>query len=322
MSYIYNIHNFLTVKSDIDLRLNYFRKEEDLSKYNLIIKEVPYKRIDKSKFQQIAHGLYYSKDANEIVSNLNILGLRVSWSIKNLLQENTQFEFSSSYKFISQHVFKVPVSSVYQLEPLVKMIMQMKLLAKKCMFVAGGMVVSKDKGIILTGTYGSGKTTTILSLMDNTDCQFICDDLMIISGDQIYNFPSMIKIRKYNLASVSIHKFLDPAEEYKDRISEKFKGYPDVYFLEQSSSNCIEEVNAEIGVEKLCVINNKIVPYFNERLLSFVPYVEDGYSFLGTQKAQREILLSLFKKTKFYILRSSSTDKSIESIKLHHKLWI
>ena len=108
----YNLHDIIRVKSDIDLGLNYFQCAESSKETDLIIKTVDYRPIDKKKYQQVASGLYYSKAANSIVSNMSILGLKVSWEIRNILSPGTELRVSKSYLFLSKYIIirTIPVN--------------------------------------------------------------------------------------------------------------------------------------------------------------------------------------------------------------------
>lgn len=320
MKYKYNFYNILSVGSNFDLSyivlpLDCFKVDEGCKNYDLTIKMVKCRTFETSGYQQIAHRLYYSKEEDRIISALRLFGIKFCWEIKNLMRDKTELLFSKSYMLFFKHIFQFPISTVYQVNILIKMIMQVKLLLKNSTFLVCGAVALDKQGVIFTGTCGSGKTTAVLNFMDNFHSKYISDDIMILSNNVAYSFPSPLRIRKYNLGTTCFNKFINPAQEYGDRFLESFKGDFDVYFLERSSSNYIKEISNTEGINKLCNINNRILSYFNERLLASSAYIYEDFSLLYMQKKQLDILSDFFKETKFHIICATHIDDYIEMLK-------
>lgn len=303
----YNLHDIIRVKSDIDLRLNYFQCGESSKEADLIIKTVDYRPIDKKKYQQVASGLYYSKAANSIVSNMSILGLKVSWEIRNILSPGTELRVSKSYRFLSKYILVFPVSSVHNLIGLFHMILQIKMLLKNYSFLTGGCAILNGKSIIFTGTGGSGKTLTTINFVEAYDADFMSDDFLIINKDSFYSYPTPLKFRKFNLDFVSYSTFINPVKKFKEKVKDQAKGECDIYFLELSASQFIKDISAAEGIRKLCNLNNRALLYFNERILSFLPYIYGDLSLLSLQKKQFEILTDSLKKARFFIISSPNT---------------
>jgi len=315
MNYKYNLHNILSIKSDINLGINCLEVSEDLGKYDLIIKEAKYKSIDKSKYQQISHGLYYLKEEESIASELNILGIKIIWEVKNILKENTELRYSHSYWFASKYFLKVPISSAHRFLPLIKMIIQIKLLLKNYSFLAGGAVALKNRGVIFTGISASGKTTTLINFMNNFAAKFISDDLLILSKDEAYSYPSTIPIRRYNFAFISFNKLINPLEKFKGKVLTSIKSTFDIYFLEKSSSRYIKNISRSEGINKLCNLNNKVLLYFHERVLSSFPYLYEELSLLNLQEKQLGILSEFFQDANFYIMSASDINDYTKMLK-------
>jgi len=322
MSYIYNIHNILSIKSSIELSLansftppfDCFRINRDLEEYDLIISDNEHKKDWSTRYQKIAHGLFYSKEEDMIISDLCFFGLRMVWSIRNLFKKNTELRFNKFYNFFSK-INKLPISAVYPLCLLIRNILQIKLLLKGATFIVGSAATFGKKGIIFAGIYGSGKTTTILNFMKYSQIKYLSNDLMIVSKDMLYGFPSLIPYRKYHFDLISYHGFLNPLEEFQGRILSSFKDNFDIYFLEISPAKFIKELPHEEGITKLCYFNNRIHSYFGERALSSISYLYKEYSLLNMQKKQWEILSNFFKDAHFYIISGKNSMDYIEILK-------
>lgn len=310
--YKYRLHDILSIKSDIDLALDYFKVEGDLKSYNLIIKLVKYENLDNKRYQQISHGLYYSREEDCLTSSLKVLGIGVSWEIRNLLKENTEVRLSRSYKFISDYLLHVPFSSVYSIRHFIRMLIQVKLLLRNSTFLMGSMGVLDKKGIIFAGATGSGKTTVILHLMNSFPARYLCDDTVILSEGTAYSFPSRMMVRKYGFGSFIFNNYVDPVEKFKNRILDSFKGDFDIYILERSSSKYIRKISNREGINKLCNINNKLLLYSKERILSSAPYVYDDLSLFNMQRKQKDILTTFFKDANFHIICAMDPRNYIE----------
>ena len=303
MSFLYNIHNLFQIKSDIDLNLNDFVTEKVSDTYDISIRSLRYKDIEKNKCRQISSGLYYSKMEESICSDLNIFGIRIYWELKDLLNDHTELLLSKSYNFISKYIMLFQVASVHRVESLFRMILQIKLLLNGGTFLIGSATSFKDKCIIFSGTHGSGKTMSNLHYIDRHNSNFLSDDHMIIFNNRIYSFPTPIKLRKYNLDFVSYAKYVDPAEFFaSDRLENVVEKCDDIYFLEKSEMISVKDISSDEGIRKLCNINNKAIQYFNERLFSSLPYLYDSLSLLDLQKRQDDVLRSVFERTRFHII--------------------
>lgn len=315
MSYAYNIHNIFQISSDVDLKLDYFKTYELARKYDLSIKLIKYEGLEKKYYQQIASGLYYSTENDSIFSDLRIFGIRIYWELKNILNKNTELRISKSYDFISKYIMLFQIASVHRLESLFRMILQIKLLMNNGTFLIGSATTYKEKCIIFSGTHGTGKTTAVLSFIRHFNSFFLSDDHMILFNNAIYNYPTLIKQRKYNLDFVSFSKYTNPINMFKDRLKESVSADYDIYFLEKSRKRFLQEIDKEDRIEKLTNINNKAIQYFNERLFSSLPYFYNELSLLNLQKRQNDILSSFFENAKFYKISADDGEGHINLIK-------
>ena len=311
MKYRYNFYDILSLESNIDLSdivlpLEAVKDESDKKgEYDLTVRLIDFKKKSIKEYQQIGLGLYYSKEKNSIVSVVNICGLACYWEISNLSGNQTVLQFNHNYFFLFKHVFLFPLSSIYQFNILIKMIMQLKLLSKNYTFLIGGVAALSDKGVVFTGVPGTGKTTTTLNFLNYfSNAKYISDDAFILGNGKLHSFPSPIRIRKFNSNLRFFKKFIDPRQRYKERLQSVFRGTYDIYFLEKSNTQYIKKISTDEGINKICSINNRVFPYFSERILASFSYIDSGVSFMNMQKKQIDILKENLNNSNFYILCS------------------
>lgn len=328
MAFNYNIADILRINSDFPLTrakgispsFDCFSCEEKLSEYDLVIaqKEFDSKKIQ--RYQRVACGLFYSKKENSLVSEMSMFGIRLFWEIKDLFNGKTHLFYNRAYREISERFLRISVSSVNPLFLLIRNILQLKLIQKKSFFLLGSALETGGQGCIFTGTTGAGKTTTLLSCMDHSDACYLCDDLMVLTEDKIYGILSPIVKRGINFGLWSVSRLIDPSQKYRHRILESINTNPDVFFLEKSNEKRICEIPAPEALAKLVAINNRIHPYFYERTLSMLPYLNHEFSLLNLQKESYDILRNSLKKARFFELRAPGVCDNTELLLKEFKL--
>ena len=71
-------------------------------------------------------------------------------------------------------------------------------------FVHAGAVATGDgHGLLLMGTGGVGKTTTVLEMVLNRGFRYLADDLVVVSPDGLSRYPKHLQLYAYNSALVS-----------------------------------------------------------------------------------------------------------------------
>jgi dolichol-phosphate mannosyltransferase len=69
--------------------------------------------------------------------------------------------------------------------------------------VHAACIADKGKGILITAKTDTGKTSTILRLIDHHGCEFISDDMTILASDgSLLNFPKPLTISSHTLHAV------------------------------------------------------------------------------------------------------------------------
>lgn len=314
MSHIYNIHNVLSIKSDADLNIRASEQEREAETYDLIVRQVERKPVMKNGYRRISEGLYYSKTDDEIFSNIDIFGFNIYWGIQNLLGETTELVFNKAYRRFVNHI-RFPVSSIHRLHPLIKMVMQIKLLQKQRSFLIGASVSINGRGIIFTGASAAGKTTTVMNVVKHLGAMFHSDDMSLITARGIFNYPSNLYLRKYPKGIFSFKGIMDPEIHFNGRITTSIPKDCHIFFLEQSVEKQIREICFLEGVEKACNINNKMFLYFSERILSSIPYVYNDLSLLSLQNLQKDVLSTHLKDARFFILSAETPNDYIDLLK-------
>jgi len=308
----YNIHNILKIKSDLDLGYDYFLSEIPLSDIDLVIKIGELKE-NSHCYQRLSSGIFYSEEKDEIFSDISLFGKRISWGIKKLMSKETELVLSKSYVFLSRYFLMVPISSVHNIIGLVRILIQIKLLLKKHMFLIGSCASTDNELIVFTGSSGSGKTLSITEYLKVYSGSFMADDFFIINESSTFSFPTKLKFRKRNLDFLSYSKFIDPDTLFDSVINKVDINSGTINFLELSNKKFKKEISFDMAVEKLYALNNRAIGFSNERILSFLPYMYNDFSLKITQ-IQKSIFRSRFKNFKFYVLSTSNAFEFMELI--------
>jgi len=107
--------------------------------------------------------------------------------IQGLDQEKTKIYFHGDPIF-SDRLFFVLV-----LEPF----LTYKLSKKGVLMLHSSALAFKNKGVIFSGGTGVGKTTALLSLLNNPSAKYFADDQSIVNGRTLYSYPVPIGLRSH-----------------------------------------------------------------------------------------------------------------------------
>src|SRR5207253_2032910 len=70
--------------------------------------------------------------------------------------------------------------------------------------VHGACIAFGDRAFIVTAKTDTGKTTTILKMLDNHPCSFLSDDMTLLSPDgRVLTYPKPLTISNHTLRAVN-----------------------------------------------------------------------------------------------------------------------
>lgn len=180
----YSIHGILEVKTNASVPIpDYFRVEKILAPDLTILSK---KRLDfeKSKDNKILKGNYYFWSHNhKLFVDYGFMNAKLS--IENLFG-HTKVECTTSLeRFCTKESW----------ERLILAILSVKLIQKGYTFVHAGCLSHHGKGILIAAMQDTGKTSTVLSLLDGKEFKFLGDDFAIIGKNgTAYSYPKEVRL--------------------------------------------------------------------------------------------------------------------------------
>ena len=180
----YSIHGILKIETNVGVPIpDYFRVEKILAPDLTILSK---KRLDfeKPKDNKILKGNYYFwGDDQKLFVDYGIMNAKLS--IEDLFGY-TKVECTTSLKrFCTQESW----------ERLIFAILSVKLIQKGYTFVHAGCLSHHGEGILIVAMQDTGKTSTVLSLLDGKEFKFLGDDFAIIGKNGItYSYPKKVRL--------------------------------------------------------------------------------------------------------------------------------
>jgi len=180
----YSIHGILKIETNVGVPIpDYFRVEKILAPDLTILSK---KRLDfeKPKDNKILKGNYYFwGNDHKLFVDYGFMNARLS--IEDLFGY-TKVECTTSLKrFCTQESW----------ERLIFAILSIKLIQKGYTFVHAGCLSHHGEGILIVAMQDTGKTSTVLSLLDEKEFKFLGDDLVIVGGNSTaYTYPKEVRI--------------------------------------------------------------------------------------------------------------------------------
>ncbi|MCD6099245.1 MAG: hypothetical protein J7K33_01535 [Candidatus Marinimicrobia bacterium] len=184
----YKLHNILRIRANIKLPIpEYFRVEEKITNPDLEISQENLDDWEVLAKRKAGFFSYYLKGTAFCVDfNTPLLNTKL---IIDDLQGKTKVKFTKAY------------AKFGDLSRLLSVIIRIKAIQKGYAFVhAGSLSYRKDQAFLFTALGETGKTSTILSLLDGKDFKFMSDDLTIVSKNGIaYSYPAKVRITPHTL---------------------------------------------------------------------------------------------------------------------------
>lgn len=109
---------------------------------------------------------------------------------------------------------------------LVDPLVWLALLRRSATFVhAGAVVAPGGGGVLLMGTGGVGKTTTVLDLALRRGWRYLGDDLVVLGADGLARYPKNLQVYSYNTALVpGLERRLLAGRSWPDRLAWRLRG--------------------------------------------------------------------------------------------------
>lgn len=254
----------------------------------------------------IGPALFYDETDNSIITKFSFMGIESKIKLKNLSSQNTVIYFNQSYSTISKHILKIPISSLYPINHLIKLVIQIKLLQKNHSFLIGaGLKIGKHK-IIISGFGNMGKTQTTLKLLEKTDtAQFLSEDTLITDGKTVFSYPQKMRIRKGKNLILNREKHLSSDSLIKNKSIKSFAP-SHIFILERNNKEKFFSISKRETYHKISSINKKTNPYLSERLILATQYVNSKFDLDKLISKENTIIKSLTSRSKGVILQTNN----------------
>ena len=186
----YNIHGFVQIESNVDLKNQYF-KVKDLDP-NLIVNVVDRINYDVRHCNKVGWNFYGIPGQDFLYYR----GVRSEAFIENI-EDSTKLIVNNA--FFSKDKGRLWNS-------LLSAIIFLKLLQNKCSFIHSSCVSIKNHGFLFVAFPDTGKSTTAISMVKQNNAEYLSDDLTIIDRDgRAYCYPTPITMSS-KVIEMSINK--------------------------------------------------------------------------------------------------------------------
>lgn len=233
------------------------------------------------------------------------------------LEGDTELRFTSSFRRFGD------VTNLFNT------VLLFKLIQKGYTFAHTGCLHQEGQATLVAGMRDTGKTSTVLSLVDGDETKFMSDDLTILGEDgTAYNYPTEVGISPFTLTGETIsytggevrrwlasHQSLSllVQDVIGYELSER-KQVPEsaiadtgevdsVFILGGSGDSGSKSIDTETAVNKLLMTTTELIDPFRIYSLNFYSFYT-GYSTADLFEREREILRNAIENADCYELRA------------------
>lgn len=203
----YSVHGIVKIKTNFEPPIpSYFKVDADDvfdADLEFIMGEIK-DEVPKSRKKR-SGAFFYWVDGNALNIEYEIPIINARMVIDNL-EGKTKVKFTKAFMKYGRiwNLFEV--------------IFAIKLLQKGYSIIHAGCLKYRDEGVLLVALRDTGKTSTVLSLLDGKNFRFMSDDQVIISDDgRVLCYPRRVHISPYTLTS----EILKPSRDIKSRIKRR-----------------------------------------------------------------------------------------------------
>jgi hypothetical protein len=191
------------------------------------------------------------------------------------------------------------------------MITHLKLIQKNLTFLVGACFAPDDSGAtVISSMGGMGKTSLVFKILKETGGKFLSDDMVIVNeAGQLFAYPKPVRTRHVSIPPLDLETYRQPEILLgsRDKIKETSK-IRNVVFLERTSQAGLESISVDEALNKLILINRKLLPYHMERSLITYSYMDSAMSINNFLAREVEILKGFIENANCYIIKSCSGD--------------
>jgi len=181
----YSIHNILKIRTNVRIPVpDHFRTQKRSRNLDLTILSKNNLNFEKPRNNGILRGNYYFwADDDKLFVDYGFMNAKLS--IENLFG-NTKVECTNSLKrFCTNENW----------QQLIFAILSVKLIQKGHTFVHAGCLSHRGEGILIAAMQDTGKTSTVLSLLDGEEFRFLGDDFVILNErGTLYSYPKEVRV--------------------------------------------------------------------------------------------------------------------------------
>lgn len=202
----YSVHDIVKIKTNFEPPIpNYFKVDSDDAfdaDLEFIMGEIKDEMPESRKKRSGAFFYWVEGKALNIEYEIPIINARM---VIDNLEGKTKVKFTKAFMKYGRiwNLFEV--------------IFAIKLLQKGYSIIHAGCLKYRDEGVLVVALRDTGKTSTVLSLLDGKNFRFMSDDQVIISDGRVLCYPRKINISPYTLTS----EILQPSNDLASRIKRK-----------------------------------------------------------------------------------------------------
>lgn len=272
----------------------YFFKKESVKNPPLIKNEnlhISYLKNNRDDFKKIVKG------HRKIANNVYISGNNYIFSDGNLMVQITKED--TSIKVLAQPAFRKTIMGLVKIAILSLEKDYFLLVRKLIMFPAfyllekklnifllhGSAFAYEDRGVIMAGATGVGKTTAaiFLTLEAARDIKFLTDNFLLFDKDYIYPFPEYIRLHDDTLSIIrNISKLGQPIIRRHGRnhyeLKEEFisgRIRPKVLFIPSlSEEDHFKKISPDMATDRLLSANDQVKEFHNYHQIGLLDYLD------------------------------------------------
>lgn len=321
----YSIHDIIRIKASEEIPIpSYFKTRRRLAKPDIEIlrKNLIFSRPKDNEILRKDH--YFWKKKSTLFIDYDFLNVKLL--IDDLLGK-VKIMYTGSFRRLSTDI---------GWKRLVMAVVWFKLIQKGYAFAhAGCLSYRGNQAILVAGLPDTGKTSTILSLLDGEQFRFMSDDQTIIGKDGLaYSYPLTLKVSPRALTGrvtqprgklmrklLKSHAFSFAFERFLRRETAKPARIPDewiedknpikkVFLIRGYGKKKIEKISRSEAVKAISTVSAEIFqsPLLFQKYLDLYCYSFD-IDFFDLSRKRREIFEKAIKNAKCYNLVAPNIEK-------------